>query len=64
MKRFFGSIRFSGKLPIDPALGLLEEMLDLSVEFTAEGVPPALGRPVTLNSISTVKRTAQMSYLK
>lgn len=64
MKRFFGSIRFSGKLPVDPALGLLEEMLDLSVEFTAEGVPPALGRAVTLNSISTVKRTAQMSYLK
>ena len=61
-KRFFGSIRMTGKLPLDVALGVLEESLDLAVEFAAEGRQNPSAPLLTVTDSSTLNRKSQTNY--
>jgi hypothetical protein len=64
IKSSFGTIRLAGKFPTDVAVGPLEEMIEISAEFTASGKVPANVTPPRFKGSSSVQRTAKINYLK
>jgi hypothetical protein len=64
MKSSFGTIRLSAKLPTDLTMGPLEEVIEISADFTAQAkTPPNVPAP-TVKGGSSVRRVAKMTYLK
>ena len=64
IKQEFGSLRFSGRFPVDPSLGSLEESLTMSMDISAQGKPSANLPSATVKISSTLSRTLKRNYLK
>jgi hypothetical protein len=64
MKSSFGTIRLTGKFPTDPKMRALEDSIEITADFTAQGKSPPNVAPPTFKGGATIRMVSKMVYLK